>query len=506
MDQIKTVPLIINGKLADGEEKSFRITSPQPNPPSVTSKYSIQNASKSQALRAAEFAYKHGMDADRGGWASLNPKKRRDLLWQAHEIFKTYREAHLESVAYETAISPDLAGFFFDTSVDYFLEMASLAGTAAESASSIQSSQAGKVPLVFSEPIGPVLAMAPWNAPGILAMRSVLTPLAAGCPVVFKSHEQCPLSQWFLMKCFYDMMKDGRLPPGTFTFLNCSEENTPGVVESLISSRFISKINFTGSIPVGRKIGEAAGRSLKPAVLELGGKGHCLICRDVVYNDKGEINVDFLEKLIVEVLIGCWLNKGQICMSTDTILVDVKIKEQFLEVVERVGEEVLEQMESASVDLRTQDDDDDIIYFGSVKGADRVTQLINDALGKGARLLLGDTVSNSGAGLSNKLKRCLLTDITNQMRISREEIFGPCAIVKFYGTLDEDNENTSIKKAIAIVNECEYGLTGSVWTKDISKGIAIARRLQCGAVHINGSVSYYIILIIIIFATIKGEV
>lgn len=352
---------------------------------------------------------------------------------------------------------PPLAEYFYNDSLSYLVEVASRTTSSLEGTIPVNSK--GKVPLIFKEPIGAVLSIAPWNAASILAMRGAATPLAAGCPVVFKSSEKSPLTHWLTLKC----LTEAGLPPGAFNFVNSSAENAQNVVEALIAHPAIRKVNFTGSTLVGRQIAVAAARELKPIVLELGGKSPCIIDSNMTPELKAQA--------VENALFSAWHANGQICMSTERIYVVREFYDEFIErLAAKAGNGPLLHFEGghpqSSVD--------------AVKG---VYNLIEDAVSKGARMVAGQLNPNMTSNTSTDhayIGKTILTGVTPEMRIFSEESFGPVAFV---------HPVESLQEAVALSNENDYGLSASVWTSDIAKGIAVGRALKSGAVHINGSVS-----------------
>lgn len=355
---------------------------------------------------------------------------------------------------------PPLAEYFFNDSVAYLSEVAARATSCLEG--SIPVSSKGRVPLVFKEPVGAVLALAPWNAASILAMRSVATPLAAGCPVVFKSSEKSPLSHWLTLKCF----ADAGVPPGAFNYLSTSREHAQQAVDAIIAHPAIRKVNFTGSTFVGRKIAVSAAQHLKPVVLELGGKAPCII--------DGNVTPELKAQAVENALFSAWHANGQICMSTERIYVMREFYDEFLDLIAaKAGNGPLLHYEGGHP-------------HNSVSAVEGVYALINEAVGKGARLVAGHldaAVFQKGSEDKNEgafIGKTILAGVTPEMKIHSEETFGPVAYVYPVDSLAE---------AVALANESDYGLSASVWTNDVAKGIAVGKALKSGAVHINGSVS-----------------
>ncbi|KAK9310878.1 aldehyde dehydrogenase domain-containing protein, partial [Lipomyces starkeyi] len=213
------------------------------------------------------------------------------------------------------------------------------------------------------------------------------------------------------------------------------------ITKSLIAHPSIRKVNFTGSTAVGRRIAAVAGENLKPILLELGGKNAFLLDADAD-----------IEAAVEAVMVGgILLNSGQICMSTDKLFVH-----------EDVYDEVVNKLKAMSVKLPE-------LVLASARGVDRVKSLLLDAKTKGAYVTGGDI---SGASI----RPAIVERVVDGMSIHTEESFGPVVIVYKVSSMDD---------AIKLANESEYGLSASVWTKNIARGLAIAREIESGAVHVN---------------------
>lgn len=383
---------------------------------------------------------------------------------------KSTKEEHIQAISHEMGAPLGLAEYFFNDSVEYLKEVASRATSCMEGTISVSSK--GKVPLIFSEPVGPVLALAPWNAASILSMRAVATPLAAGCPVVFRCSERSPNSHWLTLKCF----TEAGLPPGAFNFICNEPETALEVAQALIASKHICKINFTGSNSVGRQIAIAAAENLKPIVLELGGKSPCIV-------DAG-LSPELANQAAESALFSAWHANGQICMSTERIYV---VKEFYSEFVNLLKAKSQERNSNPTIQpsLHFEAEHPNSHPYYASNLAKGFNALVNDALDRGATLVAGQldpSLFISPTSSENAfIHKTILADVTPEMNLYTEESFGPVACI--YPV-----EN--IAEAIKLANESDYALSASVWTSDVGTGISIGKALQSGAVHINGSVRY----------------
>ncbi|KAG6989973.1 Vanillin dehydrogenase [Fusarium oxysporum f. sp. conglutinans] len=300
--------------------------------------------------------------------------------------------------------------------------------------------------LVVKEPYGVVLAIAPWNGPYILGFRSVTWPIAAGNTVVLKGSELSPKSLWAVAS----VMQEAGLPDGVLNYITSSRENGVSVTKTLIESPEIKKLNFTGSSAVGRIIAQLAGANLKPALMELGGKAPAIVCEDA--------DLDVAAKQCV---IGAIMNSGQICMSTERILVHKSIRA------------ALEDKLKQTLDAMFPRDGDALVLATDI-AVDKNKTLVRDAVSKGAKLLHGDV--DAAETTSSRLRPIIVSDVKPGMDIYATESFGPTvSIIEF------DSE----EEAIRIANDTEYGLTSAIFSKDLRRALRLARQIETGAVHIN---------------------
>jgi acyl-CoA reductase-like NAD-dependent aldehyde dehydrogenase len=297
------------------------------------------------------------------------------------------------------------------------------------------------------QPAGVVLGIAPWNAPVILGARAIATPLACGNTVVLKASETCPRTHLLIGEA----MRDAGLAPGVVNVVTNAPADAAAVVDALIAHPAVRRINFTGSTKVGRIIAEAAGRRLKPVLLELGGKAPLIVLDDAD-----------LEQAVNAAAFGAYANQGQICMSTERIIVHEKIADAFVEKL------------AAKARALPAGDPRGHVVLGALIGqeaVDKVNELIADAKAKGARIAAESTTNG------RVMSAGLIDNVTTAMRIYGEESFGPVkAVVR---VRDDDH-------AVAVANDTEYGLSAAVFSKDIARALRIAKRLETGMCHING--------------------
>ncbi|WP_297907566.1 aldehyde dehydrogenase [Thiomonas sp.] len=379
-------------------------------------------------------------------WSALGPGARRALLIKAAHALEAKGEAFAAAVASETGGSGLWAGFNVHLAAGMLLEAAAL--TTQISGEVIPSDVPGSVAMAMRQPAGVVLGMAPWNAPIILGVRALAVPLACGNTVVLKGSELCPATHGLIVQA----LQEAGLPPGVVNYVTNAPEDAAAVVEAMIAHPAVRRVNFTGSTRVGRIIAEVCARHLKPAVLELGGKAPLVVLDDA---DIGAA--------VDAAAFGAFANSGQICMSTERIIVD-----------QAVADEFVQRLAAKAASLPLGDPRKGPVVLGSVvdmSTVHRCNALIDDALAQGARLLCGGKADNT------LMPATLLDHVTPAMRIFREESFGPVKpILRVQG----------VEQAIAVANDSEYGLSAAVFGRDAGRALAVAQRIESGICHVNG--------------------
>jgi len=392
-----------------------------------------------QAVEAAAAAFP--------GWAATGPGERRALLMKAAHALEAKADAFVQAMASETGASAIWAGFNVHLAANTLLEAASL--TTQISGEVIPSDLPGNLAMAVRQPAGVVLGMAPWNAPIILGVRAIAVPLACGNTVVLKGSELCPATHGLIIEA----LQEAGLPKGVVNFVTNAPADAAAVVEAMVAHKAVRRVNFTGSTHVGKIIAMLCATYLKPVVLELGGKAPAVVLDDAD-----------LEVAVNGVAFGAFANSGQICMSTERIIVDNKIAHDFVT-----------RLAAKASSLPLGDPRKGPVVLGSVvdqKTVDRCNALIDDALAKGAKLVCG------GKAESTLIPATLLDHVTPAMDIYSEESFGPVkGIVRVEG---ED-------AAIACANDNDYGLSSAVFSKDTARALRVAARIESGICHINGA-------------------
>ncbi len=431
--------MLINGLKVTAEKNA---TFERRNPLDGTVATRAPAASPADAIMAVEAAAEAFKT-----WSETGPNERRALLLKAAEKLEAKTPQFIDAVPAETGATGMWAGFNVFLAAGMIREAASL--TTQVAGEVIPSDIPGSLAMGIRQPAGVVLGIAPWNAPIILGVRAIATPLACGNTVVLKGSENCPRTHQLIIEAF----QEAGFPAGVVNYITNAPQDAGAVVEAMISHPAVRRVNFTGSTRVGRIIAMTCARYLKPAVLELGGKAPMVVLDDADLDDA-----------VNGAAFGCFANSGQICMSTERIIVDQSIADAFVK-------KFTDKAKSLPLgDPRKPEP----VVLGSVIGMSTVEHcnaLIDDAVSKGAKLLCGGKVDTT------LMPATLLDHVTPAMRIYHEETFGPVkAIVRVRNT----------EEAIACANDNEYGLSASVFGKDIARAYNVARKIDSGICHVNG--------------------
>jgi acyl-CoA reductase-like NAD-dependent aldehyde dehydrogenase len=396
----------------------------------------IEDAKRAADAAAAAFSQ----------WARVGPNARRALLNKAADALEARADTFVEAMMSETGSTEMWARFNLMLAAGMVREAAAL--TTQIGGELIPSDKPGCVAMALREPVGVILGIAPWNAPIILGVRALAVPLACGNTVILKASEQCPRTHALIVEAFIE----AGLPKGAVNLVTNAPEDAHDVVGALIDHPAVKRINFTGSTAVGRIIAKRAAEHLKPVLLELGGKAPFIVLEDAD-----------LDEAVNGAAFGAFMNQGQICMSTERIIV-----------VDAIADEFAERFKAKASGLACGDPREGKTPLGAVadeRTVNHVNGLIDDALGKGATALAG--------GKSDSVLMCatVIDQVTSEMSLYRDESFGP--IVAIIRAKDEED-------AIRIANDSEYGLSAAVFTKDTARGLKVARRIHSGICHVNG--------------------
>ncbi|MFF8278488.1 aldehyde dehydrogenase family protein [Streptomyces lateritius] len=402
----------------------------------------VAAAGPEDVARAVEAA-----DAAFPAWAAFAPFARREIFLRAADLLDSRAEQAVAVMARETGATRPWSLFNVSLAANILREAA--AAVTAPRGSVLTAQEEGALGLAVSEPLGVVAAFAPWNAPLILGVRAVASPLAAGDTVVAKPSENAPIAAGLFVA---DVLREAGLPAGVLNVVTNAVEDAAGTAEALVTHPRVAAVNFTGSTRVGRVVGALAARHLKPAVLELGGKNAVVVLDDA--------DVDYA---VDAATFGVFMNSGQICMSGDRILVHESLADTFTR-----------KFTAKVASLPAGDPGHPHTVIGplvSAEAAQRVASLVRDAVDAGATVLVG-----GGSPKGSVHPATVLSGVTAEMELHYAEAFGPVCVIDTFG----DDET-----AVTLVNDTESGLTCGIITENATHGLAVARRVHSGIVHIN---------------------
>lgn len=379
-------------------------------------------------------------------WSALGPNARRALLMKAAVALESRADAFVEAMMGEIGATEGWARFNLMLAAGMVREAAAL--TTQIGGEVIPSDKPGCIAMALREPVGVMLGIAPWNAPIILGVRAIAVPLACGNTVVLKASEQCPRTHSLIVEAF----AEAGLPEGAVMLVTNAPQDAGAVVGALIDHPAVRRINFTGSTAVGKIIARRAAEHLKPVLLELGGKAPLIVLEDAD-----------LDEAVKAAAFGAFMNQGQICMSTERIIV-----------VDAVADEFVAKFKAKVATMPVGDPRVGKTPLGAVVDArtvDHVKSLIADATAQGAELV------NGGESDGVLMPAHVVDKVTPEMKLFRDESFGP--VVGVTRARDEAH-------AIALANDTEYGLSASIFTRDIARGLRAAKQIQSGICHVNG--------------------
>src|SRR5690625_1619779 len=431
--------LYINGEYVPSESgKTFEVKNPS------TEEFIVNVSEASQkdvdkAVKAAKDAFNNGE------WTKIDAATRSRLIYKFADLLEENREelAQLEALdngkKYQQALEDDVDG-----TVEHFRYYA---GWATKIFGKTTNIDPNHVTYTVHEPMGVVAQIVPWNYPLLMAAWKMGAALAAGCTIVLKPAEDTPLSILYTAKLF----KEAGFPDGVVNFVP-GFGNKAG--HALVTHKDVSKVAFTGSTNTGRNIMKEAAEDIKSITLELGGKSPAVVLEDAD-----------LEAGLEGILDGTMYNSGQNCSATTRVYVHRNIYDEVIDALKKKAEEI-----TVGDGL---DETTDIGPLVSKKQLDTVLGYIEKGKEEGAKLITG------GKRIGDKgffVEPTIFTDVTDDMTIAREEIFGPVMSVLPFDDIEE---------VITRANDSNYGLAASVWTENIKDGHYIASKLEAGTVWIN---------------------
>ena len=373
-------------------------------------------------------------------WGARPPTERGDVLRKFAQLCEIYAEELGQWIIRETGSIPPKAPFEVMTSAREAIEIAGLTG---QPVGHILASALTRKSYARRVPLGVVAVITPWNSPFILAARVVLPALAMGNAVILKPDLQTPVCGGYLLA---ELFKRAGLPDGLFSVLPGGPETGAALVEA-----DVNMVSFTGSTASGRKVGEAAGRGLKKAMLELGGNNAAIIFEDAD-----------LDRTASAAAFGSFFHQGQICFTIGRHIVHKSVAKAYAA-----------KLAERAKNLHVGNPFTQQVHLGPIineKQAARAQKLLDDSVAKGAKVAAG----GKRDGLN--FEATVLTNVTTSMPIYTEETFGPVAPIVTFSTEEE---------AAALANGIPYGLATSIFTSDQAKAMRMADKVKTGIVHIN---------------------
>ena len=398
----------------------------------------VQKGGREDAAKAIDAAYQA-----KDEWGEMSAIARAEYLYKLHDVLDARADEIKDVLVKEAGSIIKKAAF----EIHFVLNMAR---SAAEEARRVTGetipSEAGKVSFYIRQPVGVVAAISPWNVPFLLSMYKVLYGLAAGNTVVLKPSSDTPVIGLKIAELFEEV----KLPRGVLNVIT-----GPGSVigEELTANPKVVRIDLTGDSATGRTVAEKAGRTLKRVTLELGGSDPLIILQDAD-----------MDHAVNAAIFGAFFHQGQVCMSAKRIIVEAPVVDEFTQ-------KFVNRAKKLKVGDPSQLDTD---IGPMINQAQLMTvhEQVQDAVNKGAKILCG------GKYRVLFYEPTVLSSVTSDMRMFKEEVFGPARPIIPAADADE---------ALKIANDTIYGLSAGIITRDVNKALDMARKLECGMVHINDS-------------------
>ncbi len=434
----KDYRMFIGGQWVDAQDKG---TYEDYNPYTGEVYARVPRAKKTDVTSAIEAA-----QAAFPAWSTCSPGVRRKLFLKAADIFEKRQDELVRLLNEETGSAMTITMFQMFFVPGLYREAA--AQTYSVNGEVIPADYPGSFFMALRQPTGVVAAFGPFNAPYVLSSRAFALPLAYGNTAVLKPSEETPISGGLILA---EIFEEAGFPPGVLNVITHTREDAPEIAEELIGHPAVRRISFTGSTEVGRIIAEKAGHYLKRAVLELGGKDPLIILRDA--------DLDYAADAAAW---GAFLHQGQICMSTERIIIERPIAAEFID-----------KLTQRSKALKVGDPRDPATNIGPLinqAALNRVHGHVQGAIHGGAELVTGGTYK----GLV--YDPTIVTNVQFDMPIYIDQTFGPVAPI----IVVEDAE-----EALRVANNSKYGLSAGIITNDFNQALIMARQLDTGMVHIG---------------------
>jgi acyl-CoA reductase-like NAD-dependent aldehyde dehydrogenase len=397
-----------------------------------------KRADATRAIEAAAAAFP--------AWANSPPGMRQKCFLKAADIFEKRQDELVKTLMEENGSTIGIAMF----------QMFFVPGLLRQAAAAAYSVTGEVIPadypnsffMALRQPAGVVAGFGPFNVPYILCMRAIALPIAYGNTAVLKPPEEAPITGGVLIGQIFE---EAGFPPGVLNVVTHTKEDAAEVGDELIVHPATRRISFTGSTEIGRIVAEKAGRHLKRAVMELGGKDPLIILRDA--------DLDYAADAAAW---GAFLHQGEICMSTERIIIERPIADAFVE-----------KLAQRANGLKVGDPRDPTTAIGPLinqAALNKVHSHVQEAIEGGANLVTGGKYENL------VYQPTILTNVKDSMKVFTDQTFGPVAPI----VVVEDAE-----EALRVANNSKYGLSSGIVTNDFNKALDLAMRLETGMVHIG---------------------
>ncbi|MCM3571210.1 aldehyde dehydrogenase family protein [Neobacillus mesonae] len=430
--------LFINGEfISSSHNKTFQTLNPANNEV-IAEVHEASDEDIDSAVQAAKNAF------EKGPWSTMTPLERGDLIYKLATLIEEHKQyiAEIDSLDNGKPISevlendlPNAIGQF-----KYF------SGWASKLTGQHIPVNGNFLNYTRHEPVGVVGQIIPWNFPFMMAAWKIAPALATGCTVVLKPAEQTPLSALYLAK----LVQEAGFPKGVINIVNGHGETTGS---ALVKHPSVDKIAFTGSTEVGKIIMKEAANTMKRVTLELGGKSPNIVLKDAD-----------IDKAANGVFAGIMYNQGEVCSAGSRAYVHSSIYDKFVDKLVALTKDV-----KLGTGLQSGTTMGSLV---SQEQKERVMNYIEIGKSEGAKLVCGGEASEQGCFV----EPTIFVDVEDDMRVSREEIFGPVLVVSKF-----DTEQEVVERA----NDSSYGLGAGIWTENITNAHNIANRLKSGSVWIN---------------------
>lgn len=397
-----------------------------------------QRSDAKRAIEAAAAAF--------ASWSETLPAQRQALFLKAADIMEKKQQDLVDVLARETGSTFGFAMFQAGFTPGLLREAAAQVHQA--QGEIIPSNLPGSFNMAIRQPVGVVAGIAPWNAPLILSLRSICMPLAYGNTVVLKPSTESAVAGGVVLA---EVFHEAGFPRGVFNLVTNAPGQSEAVGDEFIENKKVRRINLTGSSQVGRTLAEKAGKHLKRVALELGGQNPMLVLDDAD-----------LEAAVNAAAFGAFLHQGQICMSTRRVMVHPKVSQKFME-------KLLKKVSGMKVGDPKEPD----TIIGPLINKTQLMKVdagVQQAIADGGELLCG------GKPQGPCYQPTIVTNVNPDSDFAWEETFGP--VLSIIEAVDDES-------ALAMANATDYGLSASIFTRDLQRGLELAKKIESGIVHIN---------------------